>query len=482
MNDNLSTTNVIENKGGNDGTSAQNTSAIDVRGKINGALSFNGSTDYITGPALSFGTGDFSVSFWSYRTAAGFQGGTYITTGWTGFSAYDNTFIVTNAAGTLASIGIDASMNTWEHHTLVVNQASSPYIKHYINGILNQAGYTEVGNKGDFNPQYSLKIGATGAPGFNQRFFNGSMDDVRIYNRALSQADVTALYNWGDGTEDDGSAAITISGTGTQISTTTIPVTGQNLGGAFLLTSTINNATTTSIRLKNTGSISTSTIANIVLAYKNAAGGQCSSTKPSGTTSFGTAGAFDSNGFTTTTGTIPLNKDVLVCIYVNYNLTGSFSTSSLGNSIDFEINNPSADIVSTGGAISTSNSVNISGQTIVVNDASQNPTADPTSCTNSGITSLLSLKMDDPVKNPTVFYLENCAVWKIVGGGAPIRMTNPNLQVLSLTFTNLTGANNGGSVRINMTMSNVNASSSPSYINTRKTYSTTATVKTWGGN
>ena len=90
--------------------------------------------------------------------------------------------------------------------------------------------------------------------------------------------------------------------------------------------------------------------------------------------------------------------------------------------------------------------------------------------------------MDDPVKNPTVFYLENCAVWKIVGGGAPIRMTNPNLQVLSLTFTNLTGANNGGSVRINMTMSNVNASSSPSYINTSKTYTTTATVKSWGGN
>jgi hypothetical protein len=282
-------------------------------------------------------------------------------------------------------------------------------------------------------------------------------------------------------------ALVTVSKTGTQIATTTIPVMALDLGGAFLFTATEGNATTTAIKLKQVGSLSTSTIANIVLAYKNAVGGQCSSTKPSGTTLFGTAGAFDVNGFATTTGTMPLNKDVPVCVYVNYNLTGTYSTSTLGRSIDFEITNPSTDVIATNGTVTTANKVNISGSTIIAQDNSTVSPDPPVAgvsptCLDNKINSLLSLKMNDTTKNPTVFYLQNCAVWKTEGGGAPVRMTNPNLQVQSLTFTDLTGANSGGTVRIQMTVSNVDSSSGPSYINTRKTYSTTATVKTWGGN
>jgi hypothetical protein len=32
-----------------------------------------------------------------------------------------------------------------------------------------------------------------------EQFFNGSLDDVRIYNRALSAAEISSLYNGGAG-------------------------------------------------------------------------------------------------------------------------------------------------------------------------------------------------------------------------------------------------------------------------------------------
>lgn len=37
----------------------------------------------------------------------------------------------------------------------------------------------------------NIAIGSTGAA----QFFPGSIDDVRIYNRALSTAEIVALYN-----------------------------------------------------------------------------------------------------------------------------------------------------------------------------------------------------------------------------------------------------------------------------------------------
>lgn len=97
------------------------------------------------------------------------------------------------------------------------------------------------------------------------------------------------------------------------------------------------------------------------------------------------------------------------------------------------------------------------------------------------ITSFLSLKVIDSAKNPTVFYLQNCSVWKKEGSGTPRRLTNPNIKVHALTFTDLTGPNSTGVVRISITMSNVDAGVEPSFINVVRTYTTTASVKAWSG-
>jgi len=42
-------------------------------------------------------------------------------------------------------------------------------------------------------------------------FFDGSIDDVRIYNRSLSEDEIAVLYNSGSGTEETSSGGVTLN-------------------------------------------------------------------------------------------------------------------------------------------------------------------------------------------------------------------------------------------------------------------------------
>lgn len=279
---------------------------------------------------------------------------------------------------------------------------------------------------------------------------------------------------------------VSVSKSGSQIVSTVTPVVGLNLGGAFTMQSQ-GNATSTAFKIKQVGSLATSSITNLVVYYK--AESTCSATRPADATLFGTTTLpFNASGVATTTGTLPLPDGVQYCLYLSYDLTGAFSTSTLGRTIDLEITNPSTDVTLVLGSVETTEKVNIPGRTIIIDQYTTPPEPDPNpapdavvnSCLDT-VSSLLSLKMSDPAKDPTVFYLQNCAVWKMEGGGTPIRLTNPNLKVYSLIFTDLTAANSAGTVRMSMTMANVDEAAADSLLNVSRTFTTTATVKTWGG-
>lgn len=172
----------------------------------NSAYLFNGSS-YLTitnNATLNNSiTTEATISLWTYLTSYGYQGGSYIRKSvdasnpiYPGFDTYDSGLIVNTSKGRLATIGMNASANTWEHHVFIISQYGSPYIKHYINGVLNQAYYSETGNLGSMANSTDITIGKSPAGGIN-RFYNGTMDDVRIYNRALSASEVSSLYNTG---------------------------------------------------------------------------------------------------------------------------------------------------------------------------------------------------------------------------------------------------------------------------------------------
>ena len=166
---------------------------------------------------------------------------------------------------------------------------------------------------------------------------------------------------------------------------------------------------------------------------------------------------------TTTAGTpMALTVDTSVCVYIVYDLNGSSGLGTMGKTIDFEITNPSVDIIVSAGTVIPNTTLNIDGVTMIaVDNVAIVRDAPPVSvqttnpaCSNSIITSMMSVHMDDAVKDPTLYYLQNCAVWKKEGNADPHRLNNPNFQIRSLTFK-----------RIDLTSSKNSASSSPKHTN-----------------
>lgn len=77
----------------------------------------------------------------------------------------------------------------WQHYVITYDFDS---LSLYVNGVLQNRifkGFTST-----FSTSESVLIGNSGVIG-NNRFFNGAIDDIRIYNRVLTQQEVDSLFN-----------------------------------------------------------------------------------------------------------------------------------------------------------------------------------------------------------------------------------------------------------------------------------------------
>lgn len=97
-------------------------------------------------------------------------------------------FYLWNSSGSVTQIGGSATINTnaWYHYALTYNGS---LMTAYINGIQNGTPVAFGGNLKDSNQ--ALRIG-TDAPASD--LWNGSIDDVMIFNRSLSAPEIQALY------------------------------------------------------------------------------------------------------------------------------------------------------------------------------------------------------------------------------------------------------------------------------------------------
>jgi hypothetical protein len=77
---------------------------------------------------------------------------------------------------------------------IAVTQAGNT-ITHYLNGATNGSG--TMSNAGSFTITNGSGIARIGSRNDSVTLMKGSMDEVRIYNRALSGTEVTNLYNLG---------------------------------------------------------------------------------------------------------------------------------------------------------------------------------------------------------------------------------------------------------------------------------------------
>jgi len=206
MNDDLATTAVLDNKGSNDGVLNVNTDTISVEGKINKALDFDGTNDYVDcGHDASLDiTSAISVGMWVYHNAVDVLQ-MYASKNEVFYFRVDATNKLTfrfyesgvgwATAHTTALAQIEVS--TWYYVTATYNGTD---VKIYVNGVEVYTSDTDSGKTINTNIN-DLYISSGFGASVNE--VNGKMDDVRIYDTAITAYYVKLLYNNGAGTEDE---------------------------------------------------------------------------------------------------------------------------------------------------------------------------------------------------------------------------------------------------------------------------------------
>jgi len=187
-----------ESGNGNHGTVSGAILAADRDDASSSAYSFDGN-DNIAIPDYDIfsGTENFTVSLWAKhlddnveRTFINFWHENEITCRYAGNPNWVNKVNCYVYIDSISySVGGSISSDTW--YQLVLTYTANTGIKAYINGThVDSIIFTPPGNTDSEAGQYSY----IGADRQNTHQHNGSLDDIRIYNRSISDAEVKALY------------------------------------------------------------------------------------------------------------------------------------------------------------------------------------------------------------------------------------------------------------------------------------------------
>ena len=190
---------------GNHGNAVGLTTVSAVRGKLGQGLQFNGTGDYVSigDPATLQLTNMGTVAVWVKPNN--------VDSGWhqiinhmnfitnrSGYALYyDRTLdgnkynldIANGSTLNRVTSTTSAQNNTWQH---VVGTWDGSNLRIYVNGLQEGLPVSQTVNA---TSGYDFLMGTF--HNFNDYFFGGTMDDVRIYSRALSASEILNLYNLG---------------------------------------------------------------------------------------------------------------------------------------------------------------------------------------------------------------------------------------------------------------------------------------------
>jgi hypothetical protein len=165
-------------------------------GKVGKAFVFHTAGDGVTAPALDLpdGTSDRTIDCWVYIKK-------YIPNGETAMAGYGNF----GADGQVYYIGLDVNhhlfFSQWgeaivgpiprlDHwYNVAVTSVGTNTIKLYLNGVNVATGSLNF----DTPPGSQFRIGEVEAP-YAERQLIGLIDEVAVYNRALSDSEIRAVY------------------------------------------------------------------------------------------------------------------------------------------------------------------------------------------------------------------------------------------------------------------------------------------------
>ena len=199
--------NAVDSKGGNDGTLVGGVTY--AAGKVGNAFQFDGVDDHVLVPNsanLNFGTGDFSLEAWVKTSFIGGSGNKLIVSKMSvgqdiqyALAYQANTdgkalFIMGDGTTSVFALSPTSIADGLFHHLVGVRQGLN--LKLYIDGALAASApmpslYSATGAN-------NVVIGGKQDSG-NTPYFNGLIDEVSIYNRALTDSEILSIALAGSG-------------------------------------------------------------------------------------------------------------------------------------------------------------------------------------------------------------------------------------------------------------------------------------------
>ncbi len=189
------------------------TAGVYVAGISNYAMAFNGSNSYLfasdplvggtNGAGLDIGSRDWSVTAWIKTTGSGMV---VTKMGWIGGNNPDGWGMSVSGNGTLGAVlhkSNFGTVNIFAGDGKVVNDGQWHHVAVVFNRSANMVRYVDGGPSGSQNSlaflagqsvdsASQLRIGARDQAG-DEIFFDGLIDEVRLYARALSPEEVAAV-------------------------------------------------------------------------------------------------------------------------------------------------------------------------------------------------------------------------------------------------------------------------------------------------
>jgi uncharacterized protein (TIGR03790 family) len=269
--------------------------AVWTAGKINGALSFNGSTSYVVTPNIALGS-TFSASAWvnpAVMPQGGYvrimetqyNGGLYLGTNSSG-TKYK--FIVNSATGTTAGCGF--GYGCAEGGTIAAGWHLVTGTYDGATATLSVDGAMVASDTFTAPPRTNFPLYIGRYYGGNGNGWNGSVDDVRLYSRALAAAEVSTLYNSASSpdttppTTPGNVSATAVSGSQINVSWSASTDNVGVAGYKVLRNGSLAGSTTTALTYSDTGLAASTTYSYTVEAFDAAGNISTPSTAVNATT------------------------------------------------------------------------------------------------------------------------------------------------------------------------------------------------------
>jgi hypothetical protein len=174
-----------------------NNNVVFGRSNSKNAAKFNNSTGTYLSLPFPYGTGSFTISYWFTTNDSGYYNPVSLSNTSIGSSyginpdltnGTQNAYVnFTGGILSLAGFSYPASSGRWFHFAITVD-ASSKFCQLYGNGVAKSSG---TGSGTLRNSAYLI----VGKAGDSQRAFNGAINNITVYNSALSSSQILDIYN-----------------------------------------------------------------------------------------------------------------------------------------------------------------------------------------------------------------------------------------------------------------------------------------------